>query len=89
MKTLENSYKPSISNEFNIKGSDVNMAVIGTNVTRDTISKLDGFLNEVLSIALFCDVIEISTKKINRTHRYPRRRKYMQENNISSITCRS
>ncbi|GAA0121188.1 hypothetical protein UT300018_05040 [Clostridium faecium] len=38
------------------------MAVIGTNVTRDTISKLDGFLNEVYLLPYFCDVMKYPIK---------------------------
>lgn len=39
------------------KGSDVDIAIIGKNVTNKTIFKLDDYLNEVYPLPYFFDVI--------------------------------
>lgn len=39
------------------KGSDVDIAIIGENVTNKTIFKLDDYLNEVYPLPYFFDVI--------------------------------
>ncbi|WP_461614101.1 nucleotidyltransferase family protein [Clostridium sp. Marseille-QA1073] len=49
------------------KGSDVDMVVIGNNITKDTILQLDEYLNEIYPLPYFFDIInysEISNKKL-------------------------
>ncbi|NFH70754.1 nucleotidyltransferase domain-containing protein [Clostridium botulinum] len=49
------------------KGSDVDIAIIGKNVTNKTIFRLDDYLNEVYPLPYFFDVIQyssISNKKL-------------------------
>lgn len=49
------------------KGSDVDIVVMGNNITKDTILQLDEYLNEIYPLPYFFDIInynEISNKKL-------------------------
>ncbi|WP_291563199.1 MULTISPECIES: nucleotidyltransferase family protein [unclassified Clostridium] len=49
------------------KGSDVDMVIMGNNITKDTILQLDEYLNEIYPLPYFFDIInynEISNKKL-------------------------
>lgn len=45
------------------KGSDIDIAIIGRNVTNKTIFKLDDYLNEVYPLPYFFDVIDYYSVK--------------------------
>jgi predicted nucleotidyltransferase len=49
------------------KGSDVDIAIVGKNVTRQTILKLDEYLNEMYPLPYFFDIVhynECSNEKL-------------------------
>lgn len=43
------------------KGSDINMAIIGDDITNNTIYMLNDYLNEVYPIPYFFDIIDYKT----------------------------